>query len=54
MGIISILRVGGIKFHVRKKWCIGLTLDELKLDSNVCEIINDPPKLKFAKFFVHI
>ena len=51
MGIIPILKVGGIKFHnVKKKWCIGLTLDEVKLESNVCEIVKEPPKLKFANF----
>ena len=51
MGITPILRVGAIKYHnVRQKWCIGLTVEEMKLDSKVCEIVKSPPKLKFAGF----
>ena len=47
--IIPILKVGAIKYHnLKGKWCIGLQLEEIKIETNVTEIIPDPPKVKFA------
>ena len=51
MEITPILRVGAIKYHnIRQKWCSGMKIEEMKLNSNVCEIIKSPPKLKFASY----
>ena len=48
-GIIPVLKVGAIKYHnLKSKWCIGLQLEEIKIETNVTEIIPDPPKVKFV------